>query len=96
VIPRHQRKHHYRAGNLLKVIQYGLHAYDPSDEHSYMQIVSLQGEEGCPKLVEIKWGTLCLLLERDRKVDRAHIILIGDKKYKVFGNIQHCFAKAWL
>lgn len=94
--PRNKRKHYHREGNLLKVISYGLQAYDPSDEHTYMELVLLVGDPRQPKRVEIKWGTICLLLEIDRKVDRAHIILIGDKKYKIFGSIQHSFAKAWL
>lgn len=94
--PRNKRKHYHREGNLLKVIRYGLQAYDPSDEHTYMQIISLTGEIGYLKPVEIKSGTICLLLEIDRKIDRAHIILVGDKKYKIFGSIHHSFAKAWL
>lgn len=92
--PRNQRKHQYRPGNLLRVKNQTLIGYDANDYRTWMSMmVDGAGPSG---RVEIKYGTVCLLLERNRKKDRASVILVGDKKYKIFGDIQDSFVKAWL
>jgi len=87
--PRNKRKHFYKPGNLLRVIQ-TTQVHDSDDFRPLLDI--LTSHRGTRRDF-LFIGDLCLLLEIDRKEDGCSTVLFKEKKWKIFPSLLGTFEK---